>query len=435
MHFTKRGLDETVLVVWLAFTYLGVVNSLIVELTGGIGYVMVSWAFFAYFALFYRDGYKSLKESLRYFLPFALFAIVYMFEFQFVFRNAPVADNTASALLGFDVKIDAWHMFLLFPFAGCAVTLLIKSDAEMKCVAKYAVLAIFCAASVYGFVMGIIDPSFIRSTASAESGAYVTYGTIYAMVVVIPAELYIAARAKGWEKAVYAALAAMCILCVFVVEFYIAIFATLLGVLLFIFGIIKNVRLRTALAATIAVLIVVLFSTGVYVDILEWLADVIPLEYVKEKIDSIIALFQSGDAVGSSVRFEMYWNTFLAFLQHPFFGNIVWHPEGTDFFVNEAGRVPIFCGHSTNLDVLSCCGVLLFALYAYFFAKTSIFSMKKQKGLQKYAFVICLILFVFISTVNSVFSSLEIPVAMLFAVPCLLEKDVETGMLTGDAFL
>ena len=435
VYLKKNNLDKTVLILWLAFTYLGCVSKFIVTLTGGFGYVTISWAFFLYFAVFYLDGLKSWKKSLTMFLPFLVFAAVYSIQFQFVFRSAPVTENAVSAILGKGVKIDVWNMFLLLPFVGSCVFLLIKSDAQMKYIVKYVTLMIFGVASVYGFIMGLIDPNFIRNTAAGTSDSFVTYGTIYALVILIPVVLYLAVRAQGKKKAAFVAISLLYIGCVMVVEFFIGIIATVVGIVLFVFGLIKNKRLMIALAVALFVLVLFLAVTGYYADLLRGIARIVPLDYIGEKIEQTILFLETGEFEGSGIRFEMYFDTFLMFLKHPFFGNIIWYPEATDFFVNEAGKTAIYCGHSTNLDVLSCCGILVFSLYAYFFVIMYKEGLRGKTGLEKYTVLISAGLYIFISSVNTVFGVAQILPAIIFLVPCLMQKDIEIGMLTGEELL
>lgn len=430
----RKGLnaDKLVLIFWIGFVYLGALSSSIVKLAGGAGYLTVSYAFCVYFAVFFQSGGKeSPKESFRrimpYTLPFVLFVILYALQYQFVFKNAPVYEGAVSEILRFPVKTETWNMVTLLPVVVSAVFILLKCDEEMKQIVKYTILAILIAASFYAFVIVAIDPGAIRDTAAAESGSFVTYGTIYAMAVLVPALLYMATAARGKTKALYIVCALTFLLCIFVAEFTIAIFTAVLGILIFGFICIKNRALKLSVLGGAATFIVILLATGAYLDILQFFADIIPLETVKIRLEEFIKFFSTGETEGSGVRFVMYWNTFLMFLKHPVFGNIIRYPNGTDFFIMEEGAVAFYSGHSTNLDILSCCGIFVFALYAMFFLKIMRYVLKGKSKRARYTLIAVFLLFIFISTVNTVLSVVEIFPAVFLVAPCLLSGAEEKG--------
>ena len=322
-------------------------------------------------------------------------------------------------------------MALLFPFVGSAVVVLLKTDSEMRNVIKNSMLVILFIIALYASAAAIIDPNAIRDTAAGTSEAYVTYGAIYAVVVMFPAILFSVKKETGAKKGLFICLTLFLMFCILLVGYTIAITAMFCGVLLFLYSCIKKRNARLIVLLSSAVFLIVIFATGFYIDILQVISDIIPIDHVKEKIQNAILYFTTGETDGSGIRFEMYRDTFLMFIKHPFFGNIIYFPDAVDTFAAEAGKIAIYCGHSMILDTLSCCGILVFSALAFFLIKVLLFTLKGSERQYKFSLVNVHLIFLFVALTNTVFSTYEIFPALLLIAPCFLEKSQSIKLFSG----
>ncbi|MBO5068181.1 MAG: O-antigen ligase family protein, partial [Clostridia bacterium] len=238
------------------------------------------------------------------------------------------------------------------------------------------------------------DSDAAKLTATGLSNNYwflIEYSTVYGLAVAFPCLLVWVKKSKRkTRKIVFICLMALCL---FMASFLIALIAIILGIISYIFLNFKDKLIRYGLLFIFVGILVYIFVSGKLENFLLQLASMIPVENISLRLEELVEFFQTGDTEGGSVsRLQMYSNSIKGWLRHPIFGNIL--------FNNDV----ILSGHSTNLDLLNACGIILFVPYIMFVI--NIFRFNRYKETKKKSAVIAsFISFLFISTCNPVFSS------------------------------
>lgn len=401
-------LDKILVLFWIVFLLINVITEYITRYVGGVGVIALNYVFMACFLLSYGKRNRNRISVL----PFLIFLVFYIIEYQMIWQGGRVYNS-----FGVDFNIYVWNMISTFPFIITAVQIVNKSDDEMqrwvrKCF--LITLIIVCIASI-GILRVFPDASRLNATAS--SGAYYPflagYGIIYGITILLPYMLLLLSENNTSRILPLVALVVM-LVCVFMAAYTIALVAVVIGVGCYVFLKIKNRFLKAAVLVVFISFLVYVFVTGIHQEFLFWLADAIPIEKVSERIRDTAKYMSSGVAGNSAGRFLLYAKAMQLIVAHPIIGNFVWDP-----YVS-------LSEHSTNLDVIGSCGLIVFLIYAKFLYNIYSSHMHKcSTPLQKSAVISSFIVFLFISTVNVVMSSGQIFVFLLIGILFVNNRSLE----------
>lgn len=392
-------LDKVMVLFWIVFLLINVITEYITRYVGGVGVIALNYVFMACFILSYGKRNRNRISVL----PFLVFLVVYFIEYQLIWQGGRIYNS-----FGVNFNIYVWNMISTFPFIITAVQIVNKSDDEMRKWVRQCfliTLVIVCLATI-----GILHvfPDASRLNATASSGTYYPflagYGIVYGITILLPYILLQLSEKKASRMLPLIALVAM-VVCVFMAAYTIALAAVVIGVGCYFFLKINNRILKAAVLVSFIFFLIYVFVTGAHQEFLFWLADTIPIEKVSERIRDTAEYVSSGDVGNSAGRFLLYAKAINLVMAHPILGNFIWDP-----------RVSL-SEHSTNLDIIGACGLIVFLIYAKFLYNIFCSHMRKcATPLQKSAVLSSFIVFLFISTVNVVMSSGQIFAFLLLGI-------------------
>jgi len=385
-------LDKAVVLCWLAFLLLNIVTEYITRFVGGVGVIVANYVFMVYFLLAYG---KITRKKIA-MLPLFLFLFIYVIEYQFVWQSREIYTS-----FNVPFTLQVWHMISLVPMIISAVQVVTRSDEEMitwirRC---FEVMIIVVSIATIGIL--VVQPDAIRLSAASKGEFYplmANYAVIYGMVILLP--YFFASFGENkhyrWLRGL---IIALMMVCVFMAAFTIAIVGMVLGIGCYLFLNLKNATLRNVFLVAFIVFLVFFIQSGLYEMALLELADLIPNDNISTRIYETVYYMQSGEEGQTTGRFDLYREAWGLIVKHPIIGNFPWNPHTK------------ITGHSTNLDLISSCGLIVFALYLKFIWNIVKYHLKYSVSQsEKNAVVASLIVFLFVSTFNPIWAS---PVIMV----------------------
>lgn len=383
--------DKVIVLCWIAFLTINVVTEYITKSVGGIGVIALNYLFMMYFIMFYGKQNK-VKISIA---PFLIFLFFYILEYQFVWK----AGKTYTSFgVGFNLYV--WNMISTFPFIVSAIKIVNKSDREMMWLIRRCLLIVLMVISIASIGILKKHPDASRLNSTASGGDYYPflagYGIIYGITILMPYLLCYFSKKSKYRYVFYIGLAIM-LLCVFMAAYTIALVCVILGVGCYFFLKIKNHTFKVSVLVLFIIVLSAVFLTDFYKDFLIWLADHITVEKISKRIIDTVNYLDSGTVEDSAGRFLLYGRSLQLIKQHPLIGCFLWDPYA------------IISAHSTNLDIIGSCGLLVFLIYAKFIHNIYSFQIKRSVSpSQRSAIISAFIVFLFLSTVNAIMLSGQI---------------------------
>ncbi len=404
----KILLDKIVFLCWIAMLLINVISEFIKNTLGGIGVPMLSYAFMMYFLVIYGKKY-TINISV---FPFFVFLLIYVFEYQIMWE----AGRTYTSM-GVNFNLNVWHMITLVPSLVSAVQVINKSDEEMREWIRRSMYCIITVVSVATIVTLFAHPEAIRLNASGK-GEYFpflsSYSSIYGMAIVMPYFLASLPNIKK-KKMLFTVVIIAVIVSVFMAAFTIAIVAMGVGITCYLFLKIKNPIIKTIALIVTVLLGIFLVQTKALSALLVLIANSLPIEDVSHRLLEIAHYMVSGEKGNAMGRFDLYNDALQLIVQHPFFGNILWNP-----------RISL-SEHSTNLDIMSACGLIVFAMYFMFLWNVYKYQRKASATRQIGTAVLsAFIVLLFVSTLNPIWSSPEIMVFFILGPILAIKPKVTT---------
>ncbi len=400
----KLTIDRIMLAIWMALMIVNVISHFVVQYFGGIIMVSVYWAFAVYFNIIYGEKKATnIKYDNRFLLAFT---ILFFIEMQLLLKNSVAYGYTS---MGVTFNMNVWQLLMgIIPTIVSCMGIVRRSCPELTKwrgnVLKYLLLFI----SVTTLFILRTNPLASKITAMGHEDSYIPflagYGMIYALALVVP--VLLARLGKENNKLFWGIIVVSVIASVFFASFFLAILAMIVGVGCFFLLRIKNGFLRIgSITAMISIIAYILF-TGKIVDILLDLAEIVPLEQIQLRLRETAQTMTDGSTEGTAIRFELYSNMIKQIAKHPITGNIIWNSRAS------------FSGHSTNLDMWSGCGLIVFGMYFLYFWRAHKINMRFcVEQTEKAAAISTFISFLFISTFNPILSAPQVYMIALIAIP------------------
>ena len=408
----KLTIDRIMLAIWMALMTVNVVTHFINQYFGGIIVVTVYWAFAVYFNIIYGEKKAAnTKYDTRFLLAFI---ILFFIEMQIFLNNSRGYGYTT---MGVTFNMLVWQLLMtITPTIVSCMGIVTRSGPELVKwrgnVLKY--LLLFTAVTTLLILR--TNPLASKITAMGREDSYIPflagYGMIYALSMVVP--ILLARLGKESNKLLWGVIVAAVIAAVFFASYFLAILAMIIGVGCFFLLRIKNGFLRVgSIIALISTIAYVLFS-GAIVDILLYLAEIVPLEQIQTRLIETAQTFTDGSTDGTAIRFELYSKMLSQIAKHPLVGNVLWNENMS------------LSGHSTNLDMWAACGIIVFGMYMLYWIsahKSNLMFCSDHQ--EKAAAISTFIAFLFISTFNPVFSAPQVFVSAMLAIPTFCMVDGE----------
>ena len=407
----KKLTDRIMLFLWISLILISGLKQVLVDLFGGVGYLGLSYALFAYFIFIYQKN--NIKRKMNIY-PFALFLFCYIFLLQ-VFQKGGLTYES----MGVQFHLYVWNLITTLPYYFSALIILQSADYDdlsfIKKVAGFEIIILVI--STIGILT--IDPLASKLTAvggnETEYFLLMGYGMVYGLATILPFFLFDISRQKkkGWKIVLF------CLICISILmaSYTIAIFTATIGVICYLLLKIKNQWVKIVSITVTVAAILVLFVSGAMADLLEVLARMMPMDEVAKRLEQIADAFRTGDTYDTTIRFDIYGDSWMEFLQHPILGNI---------FVDENSSS--LWGHSTNLDILAGFGIFVFLLYISFPINVFRYNYRCSSNLDfKATTIASFIAFLFLSTFNPILSGTEIISLFILAPAVINSKEGSNG--------
>lgn len=399
----KTTIDRLVLLLFLSYCLLNVCNQLIVEIAGGLGNIMIVYLFAFYFAFVYGEPIDERTGRIQY-VPLILFLLFYILEMQFLYSGAQYYNA-----MGVNFETHVWQIVSFVPLCLCAIFIVKKTEKDVTWL-RTAFLCLLLITLIPSIVMLANDSTLSKQTATGN-GEYipllVNYSKIYGLAIIVP---FFFATTKSRLKLLEVVVGVAVILCIYLSSFFIAVMAMILGFIVCLILRIKNNAIRRFLIVSAVGVILFLLYSGVAQNILFWLSENISSELLSTRFFQLANYLQTGDTGDTTVRIDLYTEAIKLVLKHPISGNLLW------------GDVQL-SGHSGLLDVwgalgiFSIVGLLLFFSSVYRVNCSFCQTVKASSALKA-----SVIVFLFVSLTNPVFSSPTICVLWILA-PMIFENE------------
>lgn len=396
-------LDKAILLIFVLFLFVNVFSKAIGELFGGIGILSITYLLCLYFVFFY--GKREVHTiKLRWFV---LFIVIYVVELQ-LFWDA----GSTYVSFGVPFKTTVWNLISFVPQTISAVLILTRSDDERKAWFRRCLLICLTVSAVATLVILQTDRNAVRLTATGHSNFYpflADYGMIYGAAIILP---FLLINSKGiMRKVIQYGAALIMAICIFNAAYTLAIIAAVVGIGCYCWLNISRRWIRYSVTILLLIILIALICTGLYEPVMSELASIIPIEQVSVRLTQIVQYIRSGKVQNTTYRIVLYMKSINAFLTHPVTGNVLWNPD------TELSE------HSTNLDILGACGIVVFAIYMRFVLSICQYHLRHAESVRmKAAIRASLICFFFVSTVNPIFATPEIFVLYLLG-PLLVQSE------------
>lgn len=400
---SDKLLDTTVLIIYVLYLFLDVFYHVVLQVIGGILNIFLMYIFTAYFVLLYGN---KVKRGIS-FLPFFIFLVFFVIYFQFFWNDSHIYVS-----LGFPFKTIVWNLVSFVPASISAVSINQKSSNKQLALLRKIFLILFiviCSASI-----SILkeDPLASKKTATS-SGNYIPflidYSAVYGLAIIFPILLLYAIKSK-FKIISFVFLILVCFT-LFMASYMIALIALGLGVISYFLLSIKNKWISYLCIAILLGIVVYFIYSNKIQEILLNLAYVVNNDLLEQRLKAIAGYLDSGSVDGAAVRFSDYALSLKQILKHPITGSIVWDNDVK------------LSGHSTNFDIIGGCGLIVFAFYFKYILNILKENLKNRDNLQFMAIISSFIAFMFVSSFNPIFSSVEIIFLFILAPKIFLRNN------------
>ncbi len=397
----KFIIDRLMIILYLTHCVINVFSHLIIQTVGGIGNIAFIYFLLFYFAFIYGKPNDSKKYVFRY-VSLGLFLFIYIYFMQFLYHQAQFYDAH-----GVNFETHVWNLISFIPLILTATFIALKTNRATAIWIRRVFICLLLMTLLPSVVFLIKDPSLAKLTATSDGGYVpflVNYSVIYGLAIIIP---YFFFSQKLHHKFLVFAeftVGLLAIVGIYMSSFFIALMATVGGLLIGLILRIRNKRLRFLIIFFSVSFVVVFLYTDAAYHTLNWIsANIIQSQLLSTRFEQVALFLKTGETGDSTVRIDLYKEAVDLVIRHPLTGNILW---------NDAA----LSGHSVLLDVWGGCGIIAVATLISFFA--SIYKSDRvycRPVRLAAAFNASTISLLFVSLVNPVFASPSICIFWILA--------------------
>lgn len=392
----KDDIDKIVVLLWLLFLTVNIFSNLITDLLGGIGNISLTYVFLMYFVFEYGDK-NSTKIKLHSFL---LFILIYIFEIQFIWETESIYYS-----MGIPFKTDIWNFISFVPHTIAAICVLTRSKYSQRVWISKLLKIILMIISIATVNALIIDPNVVRvsATGSQEDIPFIAnFGIIYGSSIILSYLLVKISNKveKRIIKLINSFIFILFLICIFNSAYSIAISAALIGIVCCFILKIKRNYIKYFLVTAVVIVVLLAYLGGTIESILMYLAEFVPISAVSQRLEEMSIFLGTGKFMETTGRLKLYKSAIELIFRHPITGNIVWNFD------------VVLSGHSTTLDIIGGCGLLIFIPFVKFISEITKYQLKMFNDYRmQSAIVATTIAFWLVATLNPIFAS---PVVMVF---------------------
>lgn len=413
IRFNSSYFIASVFVLLIAFTGL---NSIIPSFLGGVFYMILLYTFLIYF-MFLMSRIKLSHQPKSGILSLLVFILLFS-----IINNWGGSNPSTYISFGVKFALPVWNLLSWFPITLGLFMILISQDKERFIYIGRILIAVIIINTIITLYYLYIDPISVRVATAGVSTNYwglTGYDGVYGSVIILPTLITMALYTLKY-KWFYWGLAFLLIIYIVESSYVIGIFGMFLGIGLLVINTIKNKIARNIGFIVVISLILYIFFSGDIVNILFWVANLSQnwgLNHVAVRINELAYTLLLGSVVGdTSIRVDMYFNTFLSFLKHPILGN----------WLFTSNYSTVLSEHSTILDMLSLCGIVVAFPFFLFIKKSYNAIQRYTKNIfLKRSILISYIVFLYIMILNPIFASAKIMFYPLMLLPTLLLLDAK----------
>lgn len=398
-------LDKIIVTIWLTYLFLNVFSHYIVRWFGGVGTLVVVYAFFLYFYFLYGSspGFGRIADYW-----FILFSVLYCF-LTALFDDAGLRYDAGGVIL----NLSVWHMITFIPIVLSAVAVIQKSSPELLKWIRLCFVAFSCITITVSINLLFFDSTVIRLTATGSSDYYplaFDFQTVAGLSVIVP--ILLAATGEMKYRVLWIVYIVAVIIGVVMASLFISILAMIFGMVIFFALRIRNKWIKYSVSTATLAFVVYEGVSGEFILFLQWLFRFLPIPEITKRLNEMMLFYENGVIDDATSRIRIYRDAIAMVVRHPITGNYVWD------------TAPVLSGHSAVLDIWGGCGILILAVLLLFII--SVYRYNRDRYCftqnQKAAVFASTAAFLLFIILNPLFSS---PILMVFWImaPMFLQRD------------